>query len=167
MKIQKVPRGLLELFKLRQTGEYPDDMGKMLVPMVDVSAFYSSDTLIPASSAATVGGLAPQLQETLVTTATVGLLALGGQLVIGAAAATNITVSWGILLPGAPSMTILGSMFIAQAAAAASPAFGSTLPRMVLPVGTTLLVNASGTAAGVDHNLFISGLLENLSGTAG
>lgn len=167
MKLQKIPRGLLELFKLRQTGEYPDDMSRTLLPVVDVSAFYSSDTLIAAGSAPTVGALAPELIEDLLTTGgMLGILGLGGSLTIGAAAATNVQLSWGIILPGSTRI-VLGCAFVAQAAAAAVVRFGSTFPRVVVPAGTTLFVQASGTAAGVDHTLNITGLLENLIGSAG
>ena len=167
MKLQKVPRGLLELFKLRQTGEMPDDMTKSLVPVVDVSAFYASDTLIPASSVPTSGALLPELLEELVTTGAIGLLSLGGSLTIGAAAATNLTFSWGILLPGQTTRSILGSSFSAQAGIGAVIRFGSAFPRIVAPVGSTLWVQVTGTAAGVDHTLAIAGLLENLTGTSG
>jgi len=167
VKLQKVPRGLLELFKLRQTGEYPDDMSKMLMPIVDVSAFYGSDTLIPASSAPTVGAIGGELLETLITTGTIGILALGGVLTIGAAAATNMTLSWGIVLPGPFPRSVFGSQFVAQAAAANQVSVGSAFPRVVVPAGTTLYVGVSGTAAGADHSLAIAGLLENLTGTAG
>ena len=167
MKIQKVPRGLLELFKLRQTGEYPDDFGKGVVPVVDCGAFYASDTLISAGSAPTVGALAPELVEDLVATGgPLGVVSLGGILTIGAAAATNINFSWGILLPGLTRIQ-LGCHFVAQAGAAAVVRVGSTFPRIVVPNGTTLFVEASGTAAGVDHSLAITGLLENLVGSAG
>lgn len=167
MKIQKIPRGLLELFKLRQTGEYPDDMSRLLTPVVDVSAFYGADTLIPASSAPTVGALNPELVETLQTTATVGMLSFGAELTVGAAPATNLTFSWGITFDGAPNRSPLGSIFVAQANAGAIVRVGSAFPRIVVPAGSRLYTSVSGTAAGADHSLAVCGVLENLTGTAG
>lgn len=167
MKIQKVPRGLLELFKLRQTGEYPDDMSRTLLPMVDVSAYYACDTLIPASSVAAGGALLPELVKDFTISPSLGVLSLGGSLTIGAAAATNLTISWGILLPGAPTRAVMGSMFVAQAGIGAVVRFGSAFPRFIAPSGSTLFSAVCGTAAGVDHTLTIAGLLENLSGSSG
>lgn len=167
MKLQKIPKGLLELFRLRHTGEMPDDFGKMVLPVIDTGPFYAADILIPASSAATVGALLPSLLEEFTITTALGMRSLGGQLVIGAAAATNISFAWGILIPGAPVRCTLGSYFVAQAAIGAVIEFGSTFDRIVVPSGATLYVRATGTAAGADHDLQIRGTLENLTGVAG
>lgn len=163
--LSKVPRGLLELLRLRTDGRMPDLFNNAVQPCVDSTPFYGSDLLIPASSTPTVGALNPALVESLTTTALVSVLSLGGQLTIGAAAATNIQVGWGVLLPGQTVDSILGSQFLAQQAIGAIAQFGSSFNRLVLPIGSTLYVIASGTAAGADHSLRISGVLENLTGT--
>lgn len=169
MKLQKIPRGLLELFRLRHTGELPDDFSKSVVPMVDTSAFYASDLLIPAASAPTVGAinLAVSLLETFTITSNLGCRSLGGQFTCGAAAATNVTFSWGAILPGFAVEAVMGDEVVANIAAGASVQFGNIFSRIVFPAGTTLYTRASGTAAGADHSLAIAGLLENLTGNAG
>lgn len=161
--LDKAPRGLLELLRLRTDGRLPDGVEQSIRPTVESRDFYGSDLYIPAASTTSVGALA-SLSNNLTLTAHLGLRSLGGVLTIGAGAATNVQATWFFALPSFPAVPIpLGSMFYAALAAGQTVAFGSGPLPFVLPAGSILTAQVSGAAAGADHNLNVRGLLENFT----
>lgn len=163
--LRKVPRGLLELLRLRSDGKNPGGLEESIRLTIESRDFYASDLLVPASSAATVGALGGVgIANVLTLTRNLGLRALGAELTIGAAAATNVTISWNLTLPGAPLFAIpLGAQFFDALNVAANIRVGSGPFPFVLPAGSVLIAQATGTAAGADHSLNVRGLLENLA----
>lgn len=157
-QLSKPPVGLLELMRLKVGGKQPTLFSETVVPVLEVSDFYAADILLNTSGAPTVGALA-NLLETLTFTTALRVHAVCATLVIGAAPATNIHVSWGYSLSGAEIG--IGSQFIAQANAGAVLFCGSPFPGLVLPASAILIARASGTAAGVDHSLDVTATVDN------
>jgi len=155
----KPPRGLLELFRLKVGGKQPVWFGDQVVPTVDVGPFYGSDLLFATSGAPTIGAL--NIEETLAFTNTLRVHAISGELLIGAAAATNVSTAWGFLDPVGQAIAI-GQQFFAQIPAATAVRFGCMAPPgLVIPAGWSIFTRASGTAAGVDHSIDSAALVEN------
>jgi len=157
--LMKPPRGLLELFRLKVGGKQPILFSEQVSPVVDVGPFYGSDLLLATSGTPTVGLL--NIQEDLVFTATLRVHAVSGELIIGAGAATNVGVSWGLLDPVGNRITV-GQQFFAQIGALTAVTFGCVVPPgHVLPSGWGVFARAEGTAAGADHSLDVVALVEN------
>lgn len=159
--LSKVPRGLLELLNARTTGKTLNASQEFLQPTLDQREFYASSMLFGSAGTSTVGAItAAGISSSLTFTTTLGIKAIGGGLTIGAAAATNVVVSWGVNCNnvGIP----LGSVYVANAAAGQVVLFGGIVPNWVLPAGIAgCFVNATGTAAGADHAILIRTLIEN------
>lgn len=164
--LQKPPRGLLEVLRLKQAGKQPEWFSEQLVPVIDGREFYASDILAAFGGAAQVGALANLTRE-LTLTSSFGVKAISGNLTIGAAAATNVYLEIGVLFGAIggslAEYIVLQQVFIAQAAIGAILGIGCVLPNWVLPAGTIVRCRANGTAAGVDHSLDVSTLVENFN----
>lgn len=167
MPLQKSPKGLLQLFRLRDGGQQPTLFGNCVEPSADVRDFYAADLLTNTNGAPTVGG-PPNLTETLVLGVDARVRALGAQLTVGAAAFTaGLYLEWGYIVGGAaaPAITV-GSAFLGVAVAGAIIGAGTPLD-IVLPAGTTFFARVNGTAAGADHSLLVNATIENYTGTQG
>lgn len=167
MPLQKAPKGLLELFRLRDGGRQPTMFGDVVEPSADVKDFYAADLLTTTTGAPTVGALT-NLTETLVLGVAARVRGLGGQLTVGAAAVTAggfLEVGWFIPTQGQPSMS-MGSMSFGVALPAQNIGYGVPLD-IVLPAGSVIYSRAGGTAAGVDHSLLVMALIENYTGSQG
>lgn len=163
--LRKVPRGLLELLRLRTDGKNPSGLEEAIRFTIETRDFYGSDLLFPVDNTATVGALAT-INNNNNLTRPIGLRALGGELTIGAAAATNVVCSWGFTVAGFPAFIVpVGSIFFPNLAAAQLVRFGSAPLPFVLPAGSVLIAHVTGTAAGADHTLNVRGLIENLAFT--
>lgn len=160
--LQKWPKGLLEVFRIRDGGRAPSGFGEAVQPVVDVSMHYASDILIMTTGAPTVGAL--NISENTVFSATLRVHAICGQLTIGAAAATNVSVAWGFTDIGSVNSVCVGSQFFAQIPAGIGVHFGCMVPPgLVVPPGWGFYARAGGTAAGVDHSLSAIAIVENFT----
>lgn len=164
--LHKAPQGLLELFRLRTLGAAPPMFGDVVTPVIDVGEFYAAANKLCSSSAPAVGAISPPLIETFDISAAIRLHAVGAQLLIGAAPATDISLDVRVQI-GAVSC-VLASQFFAQAPAAGRISVGTIVPAWVLlpQQALTLIAVASGTAAGADHSLSISTVIDNITQNA-
>lgn len=157
--LHKVARGFLELLNARNLGRSPDTASDQVVPVLEIGEFYASTLIVGNSGSPTVGALA-DLSEFVQATATMRVKAIGGTLVIGAAAATNVTIHWGIITTNGQQCPV-GSIHVAQCLAGGIIGFGCPIPNWVVPPGTFFFARASGTAAGADHSLTSVSIIEN------
>ena len=160
--LQKSPRGLLELMRLRTLGEQPRLFSEQVMPVIESNPFYGADLLQVLSPTANVGAIL-NLASTQTMLNASGLRGLGAFLTIGAAPATNVTLMWSVVIgdPTGATEASLGSQFIAQAPATAALFCGLPLPLLVLPPGTLCRCRVVGTAAGADHALRVTVLFED------
>lgn len=161
-RIAKTPRGLIELFRVRNSGSMPPNFGDVIQPTVETRDFYASDLYIPASAAPVVGAITGSLTASLTYTAALGVRSVGGALTVGAAAVTQVACTWGLQLAGFAANTFipLGSMFYPNIAAGATVHFGSGPFPFVAPAGTVQICQCTGLGAGADHTVQVRGLLE-------
>lgn len=161
MDLQKPPRGLLELMRLRQGGKQPTQFSDTVVPVLEVGAFYGSDLLLATSGAPTIGAL-NNLTEDLVFSATLRVHAISGRLIVGAAAVTAGGYIQVGLISDSQLRISLGGVAFGVAAAGSFVEFGCPVPGgPVLPSGWGVYARVTGTAAGADHDLDVTTLVEN------
>lgn len=157
----KVARGFLELLAGRNMGRTPQTVNDELVPTLDCREFMASSQLFGTGGGVTTGALA-NLTDGLGLTATLGLKAVGAELIIGAAAATNVSLSVGVTGVGGGSEYIpLAFGYFNNLAAGQIVNVGCVVPNWVLPPGATIFARAYGAAAGADHSLDVNALIEN------
>lgn len=160
--LAKAPQGLLQLFRLRTGGRMPDAFEQAVRAVIETRDFYGSDIYIPIGTTTTTGALAGLSNTLTVTGGPLGLRSLGAHVNIGAAAATNVFLSWFMVLPSFPTLAIpIGSQNVGALAAGGSAICGTAPLPYVVPAGTQLTAQAQGVAAGVDHTISVRGLLEN------
>lgn len=164
--LHKVGTGLLQLFRLQVLGANPPEFGHQVLPVTDVTEFYAASNKLQSTGLPTTGALTGAgLVENLALTGNIRLHYVSALLVVGAAAATNVTLSVRILDTAGTGGG--DSKFFAAINAAAQAGCALIPPRpIVLPAGFTLRAIASGTAAGVDHSLFVIALIDNITPTA-
>lgn len=162
--LHKAPRGLLELFRLRTLGEQPRLFSEIVQPVVDVTEFYGQDLKLPLSAAPTIGAL--PVTEDLVFTGPVRLHAIAAVLVVGAAAATNVTLECGIAfdVAGSRLRAPLQSIFLPSLAAGQRATVSTPTPAWVFQPGVIAYAFVAGTAAGADHQLDVRGIIDNITG---
>lgn len=168
--LQKAPRGLLELLRLRTQGEQPTRFSDTLQPSIEAGAFYAADLLFSTQGGTEVGAInsnngltaqaSPQQDPQW-------LVALGGALTLGAVPGTFFEWWIQINLPasGAPG-AILASGRIGLFANSTNDVmpFGIMLPqRLVVPAGAFYRVGVHGDGTGTDHSLNARYLVANLS----
>jgi hypothetical protein len=158
------PRGLLELFRLKATGDMPALFGDTVTPTVDVSEFYGSHVLATGQGTQVVGAF--PLEATQVATNANRLLGLGFEMVSGAAFGA-VQFFWGVRFP-TPGAAIprfaLGSSLLTFTAAAQTAWGGSMLPvPIVLPPGGQMWARANSAVAGADHALRVMFLIQALA----
>lgn len=159
--MSKVARGYLELLAGRNAGKTPLSVADEIRPTLDVHEFMASSQLLGTSGAATVGAIAPELQDTLTFTSTLGLKAIGVDYIQGAAAGTNLMLSVGYNPGGSSSNVPLGGVTIPALAAGQRWQYGIIIPNWIAPPGSFVIATVSGTAAGADHSLDVHAIIEN------
>lgn len=165
-QLQKAPRGLLDLFRLRTFGLQPDRFSNVIQPSVDVLAQYGSDLLQTTTSPPTVGALL-NLTEAITFAERAHLLGISGLLTLGAAAGTNVYVEVGIQLPNnASPQHVLGSIMFPAVAATQIVSVTGIVPGNGFVIGpqAQIYARAGGTAAGVDHSLQLTACYYNIAG---
>jgi hypothetical protein len=163
-KLSKSPRGLVELLRLKTFGDAPGELLNAIQASIDARPFYSADILFANSATNSVGALAGVGIASVSNQAidSLGVLTVGGTFTCGAAAGTNIVLSWGFFIRN--TTLPVGSMFIGACLAGQQISFGTTCnPGFVLPGGSRLYAQATGNAAGADHTVQSICLIENLT----
>lgn len=172
--LHKSPRGLLELFRLRTLGRQPDRFGDTVVPVVEVGEFYAADLKLVSTPALTTGAIGGAgMSSTLTLTGPIRVHAAGAVVVCGAAAMTNVTVTVEVLRQSPAGPPTLGcplvSYFFPAINAGARVGVGVPIGRswVLLPgAAMGIIARISGTAAGADHTVQASTLIDNITGTA-
>lgn len=163
--LHKSPRGLLELFRLRTLGAQPSTFGQGVIGVSEVTEMYSADLKFALAGTAVVGSIAGALVADLVLTAPVRLHGISGDITAGAAAITNAFMSLGVVFNGVngPGAS-LGGIFLPTIPAGLPARWGVAFHPIVLDPSVRLRITAWGTAAGVDHSVQVSGLIDQISG---
>lgn len=171
--LHKSPRGLLELFRLRTLGRQPDQFGDTVVPVVEAGEFYAADLKLISTATATTGAIGGAgMSNTLTLTGPIRLHAAGAVVICGAAAMTNVTITVELLRQNAAGTVLgcpLGCYFFPAINAGARIGVGVPIARswVLLPgASMAVIVRISGTAAGADHSIQPSTLIDNITGTA-
>jgi hypothetical protein len=160
--LHKVPRGLLDLLRARTLGRNPDELGNVVTSIVDATSMYGSDLQVVASDALAAGAI----NRTITGSATFPgrLLAIGGQIVMGAAAGTFLRLR----ISYSPGPSFLAVPLIEQTYTAPALVNGSTyttgilLPSpLVFAPGAQFTFSTIGDAAGADHVPTMRSLFEN------
>jgi hypothetical protein len=162
LPLHKSPQGLLELFRLRQFGRAPDEFGSIVFPVVEVGDSYACQSLLTSGGTVGTGAIAPNLTASLTLSADLRIRAFCGRLTIGAAAATNVALQVGVLLPGT-SLTEhpLNNIFYPAIGIGGIVGVSTNLGQPItLRAGSVTYARASGTAAGADHQLYAAAVIE-------
>lgn len=168
--LQKFPRGLLELFRLKTQGDAPNKFADTVQPVISGLPFYASDLLGSFQSSPSVGGInttngltadASPLTDPQI------LYALGGVLTMGAAPGTFFEWWVQVNFPSlaAPASVIAnGHVELSATSANDLMPFGFMLPQpLVVPPGTNYRVGVHGDGTGTDHSLTARYLVANLA----
>lgn len=164
LPLHRVPSALLELMRLRQFGRAPDEFGSTIVPVMEVGDSYACQSLLTSGGTVVTGAIsgAGGLVASLTTSADLRVRGFQARLRVGAAAATNVSIQCGVLLPGTSTTEhSLANEFFAQlnAGALMGASSGLGVP-ITLRTGSVLYARCCGTAAGADHELYVSAIIE-------
>jgi len=162
--LHKVPRGLLDLIRGRTLGLNPSELSSVVLAAIDATSMYGSDLQVVASDALAAGAI----NRTITGSSTFPgrLLAIGGQIVMGAAAGTflrlRISYSPG---PSFLAVPLIEQTYTAPALVAGSVfTTGIQLPSpLVFPSGAQFTFSTIGDAAGADHVPTMRSLFENFA----
>lgn len=161
LRLSKFPVGLLELFRMRDNGRVPTLFSDEIDPSVDVTDFYGADILVASGSSAGAGVIGRTQSDTIAKPQR--LLTIQGNLTIGAAAGTWLTLTVGFSIPGGTFGVQLGAVtftpIIGGTYRVAAPVMG-----LVLPDGCQLFTSSEGNAGGADHVLQLRYAYQDLSG---
>lgn len=158
-RIQRVPRGLNQLLKIFG-GETPIELEDRVRGTIDLGKYYESDIMFGTNAAPVVGALGGVGQTAVLTHTTIlECKAIAATVTIGAAAATNVSIAVGVNWPFG-SATHLGGIFIPNGAIGQVLRFGVLLPKpLIMTAGSQVIAWASGTAAGADHSVLVTELV--------
>lgn len=150
--LHKVPRGLLELLRARTLGANPAELAGVVAATVNATPMYGSDLQTVQSETGAAGAIDRTLQT--VMTVSGRLLAMHGQVAVGAGAGTYLRMFLGYS-PG-PNLPIvwLADRYVTPTGGANNPFIISTglLPEpIVFSPGAAFSFIVEGDAAGADH----------------
>lgn len=164
LPLHVVPKALLEIFRLRQFGRAPDEFGSMVVPVVEVGDSYACAALLTSNGSTSTGAMggAGGLTASLTLSTDLRIRSFSARLRIGAAAATNVSIQVGVLLPGTSTVEhSLANDFFAQLNIGALIGTSCGLGQPItLRTGSVIFARVCGTAAGADHELYASAVIE-------
>lgn len=162
--LHKSPAGLLELLRLRTLGRQPGLFSEQVSSVVESTEFYAADLVINGSE----DGAAGAINQTFLGAAAPTYrryLGLSGQLIMGAAAGTVISVGIGFRSPAAAANVAWGTLNLNTPVAAMVYRVHAQFPiPLVLPPGSQPMIQTSGNAAGADHVLQLRYCFHNLDG---
>jgi hypothetical protein len=162
--LHKATVGLLELMRLRTLGANPNLFSDQVQPVLETHEHYASD-ILRGLGAGSVAGAMANLTNDLTIDRRMAIKAVNATITIGAAAATNVTLEVGIIVAnqaGVLEYVNLYRQFYSALAAGAGVSCGGPVPNWVLSPRTSgIRSRVNGTAAGVDHSLDVSALIED------
>lgn len=162
--LQKAPRGLLELLRLKTLGEQPNAFDRTVSPSIDITDFYANDV----QQTFNVNNALAALPQTLTQPVTepIRVLAMAAEMTLGAAAGTRLQVRVGVRSPQNTSTVWFASENVTAGLAAGLSyvAVGILSGPMVIPPGWTLVAHAVGDAGGADHQLSLRWIPQILNG---
>lgn len=151
--LHKSPSGLIELFKLQNTGRAPTLFGEQVTPTVDVTEFYAN-TLLTTVLLTNAAAAFPLVLQDVQTGPQKRYLAVGVDVTMGAAGGTYLHLNVGIEAPSAafPFCPLFSTAIVANPVAGQSYQHGGMLETpLVPPPGIVLTVSGESDAAGADH----------------
>lgn len=162
--LNKAPRGILEILRLRTLGKNPQFFSEVAQAFIDTTEYYGADLLVSSSKALGAGAMTRTTQETY--TVPGRLFAVSGVLIVGAAAGTQIRLSLSMTPPGSSADVGIGELIVTAPVIGASYQVSSRLPKpMVCLPGTVFNFSTAGDAAGADHQPFLRTLFEQYTGS--
>lgn len=151
MPLHKAPLGLLEIFRLRTLGRNPDEFGSQVIPVTDVTDNYGLDLLSGVAENA-AAGVVSQFLTSVVSANARRYIAVSGNITIGAAAGTYLTMGIGYQLPNSPNFFYLNTTTITPVIGGVYRIAAGISP-LLLPPGHAVFFSTNGNAAGADHLL--------------
>jgi len=150
-------------------GQNPNQFGETLLPTANIIEFYAANLKRTNNASGTTGALTGVgIASTLAVTGAIRFHAFSAQLIIGAAAATNVAVTISLRRPATVSSeVVVASQFFAALNAAATVGVGVVLgnPWVLVTDGWQIVARATGTAAGTDHVIRPNSIIDNITGT--
>lgn len=171
--LQKAPSGLLELLRLRSNGDQPTTFADSVLSVVVANEHYGADLQFSSSDSGT-GAIGQSIQVVIgsgftapATPGPVRFMAIGGDMVFGAAAGTWLQMRIGIRAPTAnsPPAWIAWQSYAAPflvAAGALTIVANFPAPIILLP-GSAVRIEMTGDAVGADHTLRLRTLRQELN----
>lgn len=160
-KVDRPPLGVFQWLKL-YGGRGPAQLEDNVRATVDVRDNYSAPLLLCSTGVATVGALATLNDGLVLTGPPCRIRAVTCRLTVGAAPVTaGGVITVGMSIGGIPCA--LGSFAFNVAIATQQIEFGVPMDIVVMP-GTEFYARTAGTAAGADHTIAASIILENWTG---
>lgn len=158
--LHKVPRGLLELLKLRTLGRSPDTISNTAIAVIESTPFYGADMQVAANETSSAAALSRTMTGTAANQGR--LIAMAAEVVMGAAAGTQVRIALSYSPgPQYPSVWVASTVITAPVAAA-SYHLSALLPEpVVFGAGATFTVQVAGDAGGADHVVRRRELFEN------
>ena len=162
MPLQKAPRGILELLRLRTLGDNQNKFSDTLDASVDATNFYGADLQVVSTDS-----LVGAITRTVTSVATVPgrILGLSGICTIGAAAGTRLSMRISYAPNPSANPVVLGfdtRTPVIGADFAVVAAFST--PIVFLP-GARWDFTTQGDAAGADHQQILRCLFEQYTGS--
>ena len=160
LPLHKSPVGLLDLLKLRTLGRNPEWLNEVVGPILDATNFYGADLQVVASDSGGAGAMSRSVSGTAARPGR--LLAMSGQVTVGAAAGTQIRLLVSYTPGPSFSAVILATEVITAPVAGAVYAVAAVLPSpIVFAPGAGFTFTVAGDAAGADHTPVRRDLFEN------
>jgi len=161
VNLHKAPQFLLDLFRLKTTGQQPNLFADAVSPIVEVGCMYGADMQFTGSNAPAAGALPRNTTSAIGSTSR--YLGIGCAVNVGAAAGTQMQVYVGVSLPSTVSgafFSIFSASFVPQATR--TYYFGGLLPfPLTLPAGAGIRCTVTGDAGGADHQIVLLTYLED------
>lgn len=165
--LPRAPTGLLELLGLKSGGAQPNAVEGTVAPSLDVFPYWAMEKLFSANTA--FAAAAETQTQTVTVTFPRIYLAFSGQITLGAAPGTRLSMRLGVRAPSAASpLTVLAQEYVAAPHLVAGEFYEivwlAAYP-VVFPPGAQFVLRTAGDAAGADHVVTMKALSLDLSST--
>lgn len=156
----KVPRGLLDLLRIRTLGRNPDAVDFSIKPTIDATEHYGSDLVVVDSTSIGAGAITRTCAGT--STFPGRLIAMGGFVVVGAAAGTQIRMMLSVGTQANITGVPVGEVYITAPVIGATYTVSAVLSKpIVFGPGWQFILTVQGDAGGADHTILLRSLFEN------
>ena len=162
MNLQKAPNFLLDLFRLRTTGQQPSAFGDTVIPVAVVDGMYGSAMQITSSVNGAVGAL-PRTQSIADIGESARYFGAAASIVVGAAAGTQMQATIFLQSPSQGSNVFpLFETKIWTPMIGKTYYFGGLFPApLTLTDGAAIQAVVAGDAGGADHSISMYVYLED------